>query len=233
MSARIAAFCCGVIILYSGWMAPEPWVLAALLALTGLVVLRWRCGPGTGRDLLVSFFVGLLLSALTASWHRLAVLPPSLEGVPVEVSGYLCEVPSPAAFGGVRFSLCVTDWHLPAEYAGKGPLPRRLKLTAYGDQATLDIPSPMRATLSLKRPHGAVNPGGFRYETWLFRQTFGATGTVRGLESEHARCGLQCQYHRYRAGLVRSLEERLGALDNHPLALSLMVGYRGGLANDD
>lgn len=233
MGARIAAFCCGVIILYSGQMAPEPLALVAAVSVLVLVMFRWRRGPGAFCDFALALALGLLVSSATVSWQRLGTLPPGLEGEPVEVSGYLCEVPSPGAFGSVRFSLCVTAWHLPPALATAHRLPQRLRLTASGQQGSLDIPSPMRATLVLKRPHGAVNPGGFRYETWLFRQQIGATGTVRQLVAEQAACGPECRYHRSRAGLVRSLENRLANINNRSLGLSLMVGYRGGLSSGD
>ena len=54
------------------------------------------------------------------------------------------------------------------------------------DRAVADVPPPLRAgqrwrlPVRLRRPHGAMNPGGFDAELWLFDQGLGATGAVRG-----------------------------------------------------
>lgn len=230
MGARIAAFCCGVMILYSGWLAPE----FLVLVIPALLFLMWR-RPQPDLVLVIPFLLGLLVSAGAVSWQRTAALPATLEGIPLQVSGYICEVPVPGSFRGVRFSLCVTDWHrsdgLPET---SGRLPSRIRLNWYSDQASLAPPSPLTATVVLKRPHGALNPGGFRYETWLFRKNYGATGSIRALSAApDPGCGVLCQYHRLRTDLVRHLETRLDNMEHRGLALSLMVGYRGELKNAD
>ena len=223
MGTGIAAFACGVIILYSGLFTP-PWALVA--AGFALVVITARRKPfPVPKVLCLCFVAGLVWASLFAQWRLADRLDPAVEGEPVTVSGYLCSAPAPGAWGSVRFSLCLYDDR-------PDGVPARMRLAWYGDDATLALPSPMRASVVLKRPHGAVNPGGFRYETWLFRKGYGATGSVRSLEAAPARpCGPICQYHRWRRHLIASADAALDGIERKPLALSLMLGYRGQLDN--
>ncbi|GGY84982.1 DNA internalization-related competence protein ComEC/Rec2 [Marinobacter zhanjiangensis] len=228
MGARIAAFACGVIILYSGLFTPPRALVVSVAGVTLLGALlaghragRWRGGAG----LAICLFVGLACAALVSQQRLDDRLSPALEGDQLTVSGYLCDTPSPGAWDSVRFSLCLDD----RRPAG---VPRRLRLAWYGDEATLSLPSPMTATVVLKRPHGAVNPGGFRYETWLFRQGYGATGSVRSVTARPGDgCGLPCRYHRWRQGLVLAGHDSLDSMEYTGLALSLLLGYRGELSN--
>lgn len=228
MGARIAAFACGVIILYSGWLAPEVVFFVAIMTLISLSAVA-----GFRRPWLAALLAGLVLASGASALRLKQTLPTELEGQPVQISGYLCDVPAPGAFASVRFSLCVTGWQLAPAMAGTvsaSGMPRRLRLSWYGDDNTLAVPSPLTATVVLKRPHGAVNPGGFRYETWLFRKGYRATGTVRELSpAPAAECGLLCRYHQSRQRMVRAIELRLEGMNRRELALSLMLGYRGGL----
>jgi competence protein ComEC len=180
-------------------------------------------------------FVTLFLAGMGwATWQaeeRLETrLPPSLEGKKLEVSGYVCGVPEPGSFQSVRFAFCVTRWHTGPGPASDGGLPERLRLAWYGDEASLDVPSRLRLTVVLKKPHGAVNPRGFRYESWLFRHNYGATGTIRAAaENRSVACGLECQYYQWRAAAVSGLTRRLQSVETGPLIASLMLGYRGEL----
>ncbi|MGM0569608.1 DNA internalization-related competence protein ComEC/Rec2 [Marinobacter sp.] len=224
MGTGIAAFACGVIILYSGLFTP-PWALAC----AGLALIVITARPGglapVPKLFILCLLAGLLWASVFAQWRLGDRLDPALEGEPLTVSGFLCSASAPGAWGSVRFSLCL-DSDRPEG------VPARVRLAWYGEEATMALPSPLTATVVLKRPHGAVNPGGFRYETWLFRKGYGATGTVRTLEANLAgRCGLSCGYHRWRQGLISSADKALQGMDHKALALSLLLGYRGQMEN--
>ncbi len=227
----LACFACGVILLYRlTVLPPSTWlILVTGLALLPALVLR------SGACRLVWLVPGLFLAGLSwAAWHAEAGLETrlsqSLEGEPLEVSGYICGVPEPGSFQSVRFPFCVSRWHVEG-YAGRqDELPERLRLAWYGDDATLRVPARLRLTVVLKKPHGAVNPRGFRYETWLFRQNYGATGSIRALsEDPSVNCGLTCRYHQWRASMVENLTQRLESVESGPLVAALMLGYRGML----
>lgn len=228
MGARIAAFACGVIILYSGLFTPPRALLVSVFCMTLLLALVWALPSWAWRRrlrVLLCLLLGLFWAATASQWRLDDRLDPALEGRQLTVSGYLCDAPTSGAWDSVRFSLCLDD----SRPAG---VPARIRLSWYGDGATLDLPSPMSATVVLKRPHGAVNPGGFRYETWLFRQGYGATGSVRGIDAAPSQaCGPGCRYHRWRQGLVLATRDTLSGMEHTGLALSLLLGYRGELSN--
>ncbi len=169
-----------------------------------------------------------------AAWHAEARLetrlPSAFEGRELDVSGYVCGVPEPGSFQSVRFPFCVTQWHGTQPDPAGQKLPSRLRLAWYGDDASLQVPTRLKLTVMLKKPHGAVNPRGFRYESWLFRQNYGATGTIRAAgEDTSVTCGLHCHYHQWRRSAVDGLIQRLGSTESGPLIASLMLGYRGQL----
>ncbi|MFC6684840.1 DNA internalization-related competence protein ComEC/Rec2 [Marinobacter koreensis] len=162
------------------------------------------------------------------SWHsceRLSQsLPPGLEGVPVVVSGYVCDLPSRGSFQSLRFSFCVTGWPGRARLN----LPDKLRLAWYhGDSSILEAHR-LTLTVTLKRPHGTLNPAGFRYEDWLFRQGFRATGTVQSASPASSLvCGLHCRYTRWHQSLARWVKSQFGGARHYPLIASLMIGNRG------
>ncbi len=229
MGAWISAFACGVIILYSGLFAPASAITLSGLLLALLVPVCWLTrGASVARFLLplLAFLGGLLWAGAQALAPLQDRLPAHLEGQRLSVTGYLCNAPAPGAWGSVRFSLCVTG----SETRG---VPRRLRLSWYGDDATLALPSPLAVEVVLKRPHGAVNPGGFRYESWLFRKGYGATGTVRSVAARpNEPCPLSCRYHRWRQQLVLASAAQLDGMTHRGLARSLLLGYRGELSNE-
>ncbi|MDX1633036.1 MAG: DNA internalization-related competence protein ComEC/Rec2 [Marinobacter sp.] len=183
--------------------------------------------PGLARYRMALFW--LMLGLAWAGWHafeRLADrLPPALEGETLVVEGTLCSVPRPGIFDSVSFSLCVSHW---PELDQPGPMPARLRLAWYGDDARLDLPERIRAKVRLKRPHGAVNPAGFRYESWLFRHGFRATGTVRELSPwPQGTCGLPCRFHQLRQGVAGWLLSHWQGTDHLALTEALLIGERG------
>jgi len=231
----LACFACGVILLYRPAVLLPSGLLILMTGLAFVPALIFRAGAGR----LVWLAPGLVLAGLAwAAWHaenRIeARLPGALEGETLEVSGYVCGVPEPGSFHSVRLPFCVSQWHGQAneqlQEFPRGRLPQRVRLAWYGDEATLRLPARLRLTVVLKKPHGSVNPRGFRYESWLFRQNYGATGTIRAVsEDRSVTCGWECQYHQWRGSMVETLSERLRSVQSAPLIVSLMLGYRGGL----
>lgn len=227
----LAGFACGVILLYSLAVLPPPRWLISATAIPFLILMATKSPLARGVAVLaVGVLAGMLWTAWQADARQQAILPASLEGTPVDVSGYLCDVPSTGSFNSVRFAFCVERWHLPegSEPPQPSQMPGKLRLAWYGEAATLQLPQRLRLKVVLKRPHGSVNPEGFRYESWLYRKGFGATGTVRELAPDSSvECLLDCRYQRWRRGLVEAASERLSRARHFPLITSLMIGYRG------
>lgn len=226
----MTAFSCGVILLYRvGVILPLYTLIGGILA---LILLSRVTSAKTWRQstlFLVFALVGASWTTLFAGDRLARTLPQELEGRQVEVDGYLCDIPARGNYQSVRFSLCVTAW--PGEIHGAGQeslRPEKLRLAWYGDKATLDLPHQLRATVVLKRPHGALNPQGFRYETWLFREGYGATGTVRQIQPQGVMdCGMRCHYHQWRNQWAAALHQRLANTSYHGLAEALLMGNRG------
>lgn len=227
----LVGFACGVILLYSlAVLPPLPGLISAMvIPILGSVLVNSPVSRAVAI-VVAAGAAGMLWAVWHADTRQQAILPADLEGELLEVSGYICGVPATGSFGSVRFAFCVDQWQLPAQLATADlqPLPHKLRLAWYGEAATTRIPQRLRLKVVLKRPHGSVNPLGFRYESWLFRKGFGATGTIRDLGSDsRSDCGLGCRYHRWRNNLVNVVSERLSEARHFPLITSLMIGYRG------
>lgn len=223
------AFSCGVILLYRLSVLPVPWWLPATLvtAFYGVALVK---PPVPRRLALVS---GALVAGLGwASWQagdQLSQrLPPELEREPLTVEGYVCDISSAGSFNSLRFSFCVTDWPGVRETG----LPQQLRLSWYGgDEQTL-ARHRLTLTVVLKRPHGALNPAGFRYENWLFRKGYRATGSVReAAPATSLECGLHCRYTAAHHVIARWVESRFSGARHYPLIASLMIGNRGAMGS--
>jgi len=226
----VIAFSFGVILLY--WLSilpPPEWLIAAIL----LLALAFSCSLSTVATRLTVFAFGLLAGLLWASWHageRLSTtLPSSLERERLAVSGYLCDIPSKGSFNSLRFSFCVTQWHnLPIETGQEARMPRLLRLSWYGHGNEQLPGARLRLEVALKRPHGSLKPAGFRYEDWLFRKGYRATGSVRSVQVDPTvRCLLHCQYRSLHLSLKHWTTEQFGDARHFPLVSSLLIGHRG------
>lgn len=155
------------------------------------------------------FFVVGVLWAIVFAMHRLSdQLPEQLEGVEVQVSGIVADLPEQDE-KRVRFDFIPRDGVYAANpsgtgaaitkdgvYAGRGdrrvafenvatipkpaqPLPAKLRLTWYYPDQQIKAGQHWVFTVKLKRIHSTMNPGGFDYERWLFTEGIGATGYVR------------------------------------------------------
>ncbi|WP_143269416.1 DNA internalization-related competence protein ComEC/Rec2 [Mangrovitalea sediminis] len=224
MRARMIAFSGGVILLYCVGTIPPPTYLFGAAAL--LLLVAWRA---RGRRV-AGLFCCLLLGASWADYQALVRyngrLPAAVELKPLMAEGYLCSLPAPGAYGAVHFDFCVTRWPQTSLLSQ----PARIRLTRYHAKPS-DIPDQARLVVRLKRPHGEVNPSGFRYETWLFRHGYLATGSVRTIEPGRGHCGPSCHFDEWRRHLVLRFEQRYPHLDQQPLVESLLFGVRARITS--
>ena len=186
----LAAFAIGVVALQTCAVLPTwtgYWLAGALLgAVVHIVAEKSLAVPDLWRWLLAL----LLASGLGygyAAWRadaRLAdVLPAAWEGVDIQLTGVVDDLPTTSAYG-VRFAFAVESVATPAAV-----VPSRLSLAwngAWPGRVVSDLPLPVvhagerwQLTVRLKRPHGNMNPGGFDLEAWLLQQNLRATGAVR------------------------------------------------------
>jgi competence protein ComEC len=207
-----------VVILYrlpqlpnSGWL----WLLPLLL------LSSWRCGAVVRFASLL--LAGLLWAQLHAGWS----LEQRLTGdkrLEVEVEGVVASIPQ-ADGRRLRLLFEPDSDHSPA-------LPPRVRINWYDPPATgrPALAERWRMVLSLRRPHGMVNPGGFDYEGWLFGEGIGATGYIRSGERLAPADPASIGWWRQR------IHDQIGlALSEDPLAgvvRALAVGERGGIDDD-
>ncbi|WP_083329137.1 DNA internalization-related competence protein ComEC/Rec2 [Marinobacter salinus] len=232
----VFAFSCGVILLYRLSVLPPPeWIAGCFLTAFYMAL---RCRSSLLRRIAV-LCLGLCMGVGWASWHagsRLSErLPGQYEGQKLAVSGYLCDIPSEGSFGSLRFSLCVTDWHGLSEKADDSDsLPALLRLSWYGHESSPLPARRLQLDVVLKRPHGTLNPAGFRYEDWLFRNGYRATGSVREVRSDPGvHCGWHCQYQKAHAALVSWVDHQFSGAEYFPFVASLLVGYRGHMSQPE
>lgn len=165
--------------------------LAGLLSVQQLPVLpdiQWLIVGGVAACIIawlrycrwLFFLVGVLWAIAFAMCRLSDRLPESVEGVDVQVSGVIADLPERDE-KRVRFDFIIED-------AGTGAatvidpvqqLPGKLRLSWYYPDQPVKAGQHWTFTVKLKRVHGTMNPGGFDYERWLFTEGIGATGYVR------------------------------------------------------
>jgi competence protein ComEC len=165
----------------------------ALLLLGFLTWLGWRRPlvrprwPALLAALLAAALLGAAVTHLRAALRLADALPPALEGVDLQVTGVISDLPR-ASLQGTRFVLDVeTAWH-----DGRAvQIPQRLALGWYrgvdvdallaGASEDLRAGDRWHLTLRLKQPHGTMNPHGFDLELWLFERGIRGSGNVRAV----------------------------------------------------
>ncbi len=152
---------------------------------------RRRLGPLVPAAQLALLAIAMALLAHGSTALRTALrleqrLPHALEGVPLLVQGEVEDLPRRTP-QGVQFGFRVKAAH---DLAGRpvAGLPPWLWLGWWIDgpidgliAASVPEPRPgerWQLPVSLKRPHGMLNPGGFDAERWFLQQNLGATGSV-------------------------------------------------------
>lgn len=166
------------------WLDPRPFALALTLGVllvhglpdlppwwTGFVVAVPALLPWRGRLIWSGFVLGFLLSLWNGERWQAQRWPESRQGESALVAGRVVSLPSSDG-DATRFLFAPDD----------GKLPRLIRVGWYhsdvkvrgGDCWTLD--------LRMHAPRGALNPGGFDYEAWLYRQDIGALATAHGGE---------------------------------------------------
>jgi competence protein ComEC len=175
--APLAAFVLGVCALQ--WQGELPSIPALLVASVGAVVLiALGMRSRSTRAALITFVCsGALLAGFAyagaRAHERLAdALAFADEGRDVMVTGVVASLPVRLE-RGVRFEFDVES------HAADVAVPRRLQLGWYAAGEPVQPGERWRFEVRLRRPHGAVNPGGFDFEAWMLERNLRASGYVR------------------------------------------------------
>ncbi len=170
MRVGILGFLLGVVVLQQLPELPSlAWAISVFIVVPvaihwhSLRVPAWMCGG----------FVWALLRA-----HMLldvGGVVPETEGVDVVLTGVVASMPIRKEFD-IRFQMDVER----IEAGGQErPSPGRIRLSWRNPPPDIAVGDRWQLQVRLKAPHGFMNPGGFDYESWLYRQGIRATGYVR------------------------------------------------------
>lgn len=221
--AQILAFVAGILALQVlSELPPATWLLG--LAIPALLPSRLRAPSAL-------FALGFLLAFLQAQALLEQRWPVERHDEEIWVEGRIASLPDLSLAPPRRQETEPTRiWRFLFETQQRG-VPERLRVSWYRSAETVTGGECWRLRLRLKSPHGSLNPGGFDYEAWLFRQGIGATATVREAE----RCESTGDYRVLR--LRQALVDRLQAwLPDHPalgLVAALTVGDTSRLTSAD
>lgn len=138
--------------------------IIVLMALVGLGCLAWRVRP------VGLFLLGLCWACLSAQQALEDRLAPELDGRTLWLEGRVVGLP---AHNGrsVRFEL-------DAAQSRRAQLPQRMQLSWF-DGPQVNSGERWRLAVTLKRPHGLLNPHGPDREAALLARRIGATGNVK------------------------------------------------------
>lgn len=214
-------FLLGVLSLTRFPFLPPAWPAWFLLLLPVAIrsrLLRWP-----------SCYAAGFLWALLAAHHAISPeLDHALEGRTVTLAGQVVSLPERNA-RRVQFEFRVDRLYGPDGLPARSP--GRVRLNWYRPHPEVVPGQYLRLKVRLKRPHGFMNPGGFDYEGWLFRQGIRATGYVRvGGAGNRTAAGFSINRLRYR--LRRRLRTVLAGRPNADLILGLALGDRSGISRE-
>ena len=172
---------------------------------------------------------GFLWALLNAHATIASRLPSALDGEDLVLTGRIASVPAVAP-RRTRFDFDVENG-LPH---GEG----RLRLSWYegsrGDPPELVTGETWRLVVRLRAPRGIRNPGGFDYETWLFRHGYAGQGYVRARDPRVRRLAAAGPLDpgRIRHALSRRLREIPEIGPAGALVEALVVGVRDRITGD-
>lgn len=210
-------------------------VLPAAAALAAWKALRLPARYARLRTVAATvFFVaaGLMWARLNADMYLERRLPERLAGVDLVVDGTITGIPEQHDHIQ-RFMFDVERISLPggASLEMREP-PSRLRLSWYY-AAPVSAGERWRLRVRLKPPHGFMNPGGFDFESWLYRQGVHATGYVRADEGNlRLPSAAPWRIDRWREHIARAIAA-LHDLQHPGMLQALAVGERSGIARAD
>lgn len=198
------------------------WVLGVL----PLAVIAWRWPAAR-------LFLWIALGMAWTVWRADLTLgpnwPTALMKRDVVLTGYVSGIPQTTEHR-VRFIFVVESARL-----GKNPFPeppQRVRLNWYGKTQLLKPGERWRLRVRLKPRNGFMNPGGFDYESWLFRHGIGATGYVRmhgGERLPGLRLTPSVRLDRWREFLAQRISAVVPKASERGVLLALVLGIRAGI----
>ncbi|TDF85546.1 DNA internalization-related competence protein ComEC/Rec2 [Pseudomonas sp. H9] len=184
--------------------------MIVLLALAGLISLLWR------SRVLGLFLLGLSWASLSAQQALEDRLAPALDGRTLWLEGRVVGLP--------RHNGRSVQFELDAPQSRRAELPQRMQLSWFGGPA-VNSGERWRLAVTLKRPHGLLNPHGPDREAALLARRIGATGSVKAGT-------LQAPAQGAWRDAVRQRVLSVDAQGREAELVALVLGDGGGLSRD-
>ena len=171
---------------------------------------------------------GFIYAYLYAQQQLSSRLAEAYENQPLIVEGVISDIPK-VDQNRQAFYLDVEKALIAEHQLGL----KKLRLNWYSHAESLELGQRWRFQVKLKRPHGAFNQAGFRYETWLWVNRIDATGNVLG-SSKPEWLG-QSQYFPYsvRQYYYQQLNQVLEASEHKALFMALAIADKSDLSHKD
>jgi competence protein ComEC len=185
VAAALAAFVAGTWLLQQQRDLPAAEVLVACGVLAAAVLLecaalarrasrlRKRIWPAHCGVMLAVITLGASHAAALALWQLADELAFADEGRNVTLNGIVASLPAQLV-RGMRFEFDVQAVETPDVH-----VPAHLSLGWYTAGIRVRPGERWRFSVRLRRPHGALNPGGFDLEAWMLERNLRASGYVR------------------------------------------------------
>ena len=224
MRSGTIAFLLGACALHGLEALPGFWAAALLPA--ALHLAATSASRRTAAGWCVAGFLWALLNAHATIAAR---LPSTLEGEDLVLTGRIASIPT------------LTTYRIRFDFVVESGLPHRtgrLRLSWYGNPhgypPELATGETWQLVARLRTPRGFRNPGGFDYETWLFRHGYSGQGYVRAGDPRILRLASADSFDsgRIRHALSRRLREVPETGPAGALVEALVVGVRDRITED-
>ena len=240
--AALISFVLGVCVLQ--WQPSLPAVATVALLAGGatvvlLVLLRAKSSKLTRAVMPIAVgCIGFAYAAGHATWRMADELAFDDEGRDIAVIGVIASLPVKLE-RGVRFELDVEQVASP-----NVRVPSRFLLGWYsggaGGESAVQPGERWAFTVRLKRPHGAMNPGGFDFEAWMLERNLRASGYVRTGRNDapatrtHAMVWMpRYAIERARSNLREQLQPKLAGKRYGGVLLALVLGDQRAITDAD
>lgn len=218
----MVAFCTTVaalLLLHADIAGPALLLLPLLLP---LLVLDGALARAAGMAGLASLIVAVHLGAALAQR-----LPVAKEGEDLRLTGRVADLVTTRT-DRARFLVEPASM---SPWPDGAPLPRRIRLSVYGNTPAPKAGEEWTWTVRLKRPRGFSNPQRFDYEAWLASAGIHATGYVRSRPEPRKLAAGSGLVH-WRAWLSERIEVAAGPGPGSAILRALIVGDRRGFDDD-